>query len=160
MKKTITILLTLSLALGLSACANNDNAASPSATTTPSATVAATPSASASSTAAATGETKTTAKSDPDENGSHAEMTITWDGDTIKAVDWKEYSDGVLKDENYGKEAGDDNFKKAQVAVDASKKYATELVEKQDIDKVDTISGATNSHKLFKQLFEECKKQK
>lgn len=87
-------------------------------------------------------------------------MTVTWDGDTIKAVDWKEYSDGAIKDENYGKESGEDNYKKAQVAIEASKKYPAELVEKQDINKVDAISGATNSHQLFKELFEECKKQK
>lgn len=58
-------------------------------------------------------------------------------------------SKGKVKDENYGKEAGEQNYKKAQKAVEGMKKYPQELVKTQNIDEVDSVSGATVSHKLF-----------
>lgn len=58
-------------------------------------------------------------------------------------------SSGKVKDENYGKDAGEQNYKKAQKAVEGMKKYPEQLVKTQNIDDVDSISGATVSHKLF-----------
>ena len=50
-----------------------------------------------------------TAKSEEDAYGSSAELTVTYDEKgNISEVQWKEYSYGELKDEQYGKEAGDE----------------------------------------------------
>ncbi|KXB44365.1 hypothetical protein HMPREF3188_01260 [Tissierellia bacterium KA00581] len=56
-----------------------------------------------------------------------------------------------IKDENYAKDDGDYNYKIAQKAVKNSKGYADKLVEVQDINKVDSVSGATVSCKRFKE---------
>lgn len=61
-----------------------------------------------------------------------------------------------IKDENYGKEAGDSNYKLAQKAVKGFEKYPKSLMETQDIDKVDSVSGATVSHKLFKEAVKDA----
>lgn len=58
---------------------------------------------------------------------------------------------GKIKDENYGKNSGDKNYKLAQKAVKNFKEYPNELIKKQNIDEVEAISGATISHKLFKE---------
>lgn len=71
-------------------------------------------------------------------------------------------SKGNVKDENYGKEAGEQNYKKAQKAVVGIRKYPEDLVKTQDIDKVDSVSGATVSYKIFvdatKKALEEASK--
>ena len=41
------------------------------------------------------------------------------------------------------------DYQKAQVAVDAMKIYSAQLVETQDLNAVDAISGATVSYKQF-----------
>ena len=52
---------------------------------------------------------------------------------------------GNVKGEEYGK------YKKAQIAVQGFSQYAEKLVEVQDPDMVDAISGATVSNKEFKE---------
>ena len=61
-----------------------------------------------------------------------------------------ENKNNKIKDENYGKDDADFNYKQAQKAVKNSEGYAKKLVEVQDIDKVDSVSGATISYKRFK----------
>ena len=58
---------------------------------------------------------------------------------------------GNVKGEEYGKEAGEEKYKKAQIAVQGFSQYAEKLVEVQDPDMVDAISGATVSNKEFKE---------
>ena len=45
----------------------------------------------------------------------------------------------------------DDKYKKAQIAVQGFSTYADKLVEVQDPDQVDAVSGATVSNKEFKE---------
>lgn len=61
-----------------------------------------------------------------------------------------------IKDENYGKDDADFNYKQAQKAVKNSEGYAKKLVEVQDIDKVDSVSGATVSYKRFKRAVKDA----
>ena len=60
-------------------------------------------------------------------------------------------SKGNIKDENYGKEAGESKYLLAQKSVVGMNQYAEILLEVQDPEKVDAISGATISNKLFKE---------
>jgi len=100
------------------------------------------------------------AESEPDERGNNAYVEITIKDGKIADVVWKELSNGVEKDENYGKVNGvienEENYQKAQNALKASKSYAEKLVEVQDINKVDAVSGATHSHELFVKLVKEA----
>ena len=61
-----------------------------------------------------------------------------------------------IKDENYGKDDADFNYKQAQKAVKNSEGYAKKLVEVQDIEKVDSVSGATISYKRFKSAVKDA----
>ena len=61
-----------------------------------------------------------------------------------------------IKDENYGKDDADFNYKQAQKAVKNSEGYAKKLVEVQDIDKVDSVSVATISYKRFKSAVKDA----
>lgn len=57
---------------------------------------------------------------------------------------------GNIKDESYGKETGETKYLLAQKSVAGMNQYAGILLEVQDPEKVDAISGATISNKLFK----------
>ncbi|PNH18896.1 FMN-binding domain-containing protein [Mageeibacillus indolicus] len=72
------------------------------------------------------------------------------DGKITAAERVEKDAKGEVKDENYGKEAGDTNFAIAQKSVKGASTYATKLVEVQDPDLVDSVSGATVSYKSFK----------
>ena len=71
---------------------------------------------------------------------------------------------GNVKGEEYGSLTGKDSadYKKAQVAVNAIKVYPAQLVETQDLSKVDAISGASISYGQFvettKRAIEEASK--
>ncbi|EFG27553.1 FMN-binding protein, partial [Fusobacterium periodonticum] len=58
---------------------------------------------------------------------------------------------GNVKGDDYGKEAGDEKYRKAQIAVEGFSTYADKLVEVQDPNEVDAVSGATVSNKEFKE---------
>ncbi|NSW90833.1 MAG: FMN-binding protein [Firmicutes bacterium] len=100
------------------------------------------------------------AESQPDDYGNTALVEITIKDGKITDVVWKEMSNGKEKDEDYGKKDGkienQENYDKAQKAIKASKTYGDKLVEVQDINKVDAISGATRSHETFVSLVKEA----
>lgn len=56
-----------------------------------------------------------------------------------------------IKDESYCKEIGGEKYQIAQKAVKGMNQYANMLLEIQNPDFVDVVSGATISHKLFKE---------
>lgn len=79
-------------------------------------------------------------------------LTLTIKDKKITAASFTGYDlFGNVKDKNYGSLTGkdSDDYKKAQVAVDAIKIYPQQLVETQDLSKVDAISGATISYDQF-----------
>lgn len=94
-------------------------------------------------------------QSEPDKHGNYATLKITVKDDRITTVDWKELTkDGKEKDENYGKNPGgkEEDYKKAQNALKISKAFSQKLIEKQDVNKIDGVSGATNSFGKFKEM--------
>lgn len=91
--------------------------------------------------ASSEGDTKSTVK-----------VQITIKDEKITDVIAKEFDkNNKEKGDDYGKEAGDNNYKLAQKAVKGFKNYPKKLIESQNIDEVDSISGSTVSYKLFKE---------
>ncbi len=66
---------------------------------------------------------------------------------------------GNLKDENYGKDAGDLNYKKAQRAVAGMKQYPEMLIELQNVDDIEAVSGASVSLIEFRLAVKEALKK-
>lgn len=103
-------------------------------------------------------------KSSADDRGAYGEATITVTDGKItdcQYVTWQ--SDGIIKDENYGKVNGAisnaDYYQKAQLAVQAMQQYATQLIEVQSPADVDIIAGATISHDQFVEAVETALQQ-
>jgi major membrane immunogen (membrane-anchored lipoprotein) len=93
-------------------------------------------------------------KSSEDDTGAWGEVTITISND--KAADCvfiTRQKDGTVKDENYGKVNGEisnqDFYAKAQLAVRAMEQYAKEYIAKQELEKIDVVSGATIAYNQF-----------
>jgi major membrane immunogen (membrane-anchored lipoprotein) len=92
-------------------------------------------------------------------------VTITVKDNTITECTYKTYEpDGTLKDADYGMQNGEianrDYYNKAQKAIAACEKYASELVETNDVNKIDAISGATincdNFHEAVKDALSQA----
>ena len=93
-----------------------------------------------------------TIESSRDEKLGHSTLTLTIKDKKIVAAEFTGYDlFGNVKDENYGALTGKDSadYKKAQVAVNAIKVYPAQLVETQELGKVDAISGASISYGQF-----------
>lgn len=95
-----------------------------------------------------------TGKSAQNSEGWYQELTITIENHKITAAKFIGFNkDGSIKDENYGKTNGAiENkvyYNKAQAALKANTSYAEALLQKQEVNKVDGISGATESYKMF-----------
>ena len=106
-----------------------------------------------------------TIESSRDEKLGHSTLTLTIKDKKIVAAEFTGYDlFGNVKDENYGALTGKDSadYKKAQVAVNAIKVYPAQLVETQELGKVDAISGASISYGQFvettKRAVEEASK--
>ena len=93
-----------------------------------------------------------TAESSLDEKLGKSVLTLTIKDKKIIAADFEGYDLlGNVKGEDYGSLLGKDSadYKKAQTAVKAIKLYPAQLVETQDLSKVDAISGASISYGQF-----------
>lgn len=91
-------------------------------------------------------------ENDDKDNKDTADVSITiQDGKIVSCTAEFRDSKGNIKGDDYGKETGDDKYKKAQIAVEGFSQYAGKLVEVQDPNEVDAISGATISNKEFKE---------
>ncbi|EFI41962.1 MULTISPECIES: FMN-binding protein [Peptoniphilus] len=95
-----------------------------------------------------------TAQSDPDDWGGKIVLRLTVKDGKIETCEQDNLdSSGQEKNEEYGKIDGKISnpglYKIAQGAVEATKEYPNMLIDKQDINKVEVISGATVSHKCF-----------
>ena len=88
-----------------------------------------------------------------DESGNGAgygEVTIEIKDQKIVSCTFTLYElDGKVKDETYGADLSRENRMKAQKAVQAAEKYASMLVDSENLDGVDVITGATISHNEF-----------
>ena len=93
-----------------------------------------------------------TVESSLDEKLGKSVLTLTVKDKKIAAAEFTGYDlFGNVKGEDYGSLTGKDSadYKKAQVAVKAIKTYPQQLLETQDLSKVDAISGATISYGQF-----------
>jgi major membrane immunogen (membrane-anchored lipoprotein) len=95
-----------------------------------------------------------TGKSGEDDTGAWGEVTITVGGGKIggcEFITWQK--DGTPKDENYGKINGEisnrDYYDKAQLAVEAMKKYAAAYQRSGNLKDVEAVSGATIAYTQF-----------
>lgn len=87
----------------------------------------------------------------------HSEISITVAGHKITAVAFTAYDrDGNVKGVDYGKGMSDSSYKKAQNALKANENYREQLLQKQSLDDVDAISGATISYHQFKESAEQA----
>lgn len=57
---------------------------------------------------------------------------------------------GNIKDENYAKDSSETNYEIAQRSVKEMKKYPQLLIDTQNVDEIDSISGASLSYNEFK----------
>ena len=89
---------------------------------------------------------------------SHVELTIK-DGAIVNVVHTGIDRDGKPKDEHYGEGRDTGIQKKAQVAYKAIDAYASQLVSKKDLAKVDAIAGATVSYDQFKEAVTKAVEQ-
>ena len=91
-----------------------------------------------------------TAESSADDKLGKTDVAITVrnhkiTGVVVKGID----RDGKIKDETYGKNLGEDRYKRAQTAYRSMKMYGDDLVKTQSVDAVDAVAGATVSHTQF-----------
>lgn len=88
------------------------------------------------------------------------EVVLTIESNKITECAMKSYGkDGKLKDETYGDGLDDKNKELAKLAYQGFTQYPSLLVENQDVNKIDAISGATVSYKEFKSAVEDALKQ-
>lgn len=91
-----------------------------------------------------------TGKSSEDDFGGHMEVTITVADGKITDIEVKNLQkDGSEKGEDYGKEAGEEGHKTAQMTLEASQTYGQELTEKGSVEEVEAVTGATQSYNQF-----------
>lgn len=105
-----------------------------------------------------------TARSGPDERGAVGEITLVIEQGKIAKADYKGImKGGHIKDEDYGKTNGrieNKNFyRKAQQALKGTAAYPGKLLETQNPAAVDAVSGATVSHRQFKEAVERALQQ-
>jgi major membrane immunogen (membrane-anchored lipoprotein) len=91
-------------------------------------------------------------------------VTITIKDNTITECTYETYEPGgTLKDSDYGMQNGEvanrDYYNKAQKAIAACEKYAENLVETNDVSKVDAISGATINYDNFQEAVKDALSQ-
>jgi major membrane immunogen (membrane-anchored lipoprotein) len=96
-------------------------------------------------------------RSTADSRGAYGVVKIEVKDGKIASAEFLQYnSDGTVKDESYGKESGEENYKKAQDALENSRQYPEKLVETQNVDKVDAVTGATSSWKQFQEAAKDA----
>ena len=83
-----------------------------------------------------------------------ASRTVT----EVEALD----DDGNVKDAHYGEGSSEANFRMAQTALQGIGEYPKKLIESQNVDGIDAVSGATVSlldfRNAVKQALEEARR--
>ena len=94
-----------------------------------------------------------TAESTADKHHGTGRLTVTIQDHRVTQAEFVGIDrHGEIKGESYGKhgnETDDQSYKKAQNALRANAAYAKQLVEEQDPNKVDAITGASVSYQQF-----------
>ncbi len=98
---------------------------------------------------------KYTVESKPDYEGYYSKATVIIKDGKIKSIDWNIYdSKKRVFDEAYEEVFGNNQHYREQCRKDlsGSKIYGPKLIQVQNIDEVDAISGATWANKKFKEV--------
>jgi major membrane immunogen (membrane-anchored lipoprotein) len=102
-----------------------------------------------------------TGRSGEDDTGAWGEVRLTVGAGKISGcefVTWQK--DGSVKDENYGKINGEISnqvyYDKAQLAVEAMKKYAAGYLRTGSLKDVEAVSGATIAYNQFIEAVENA----
>jgi major membrane immunogen (membrane-anchored lipoprotein) len=91
-----------------------------------------------------------TGRSTNDDTDAYGVVTITLKDNIVSECTFLTYnSNGTVKDDTYGLGGSDDMYQKAQLAVDAMKKYARDFVGHIDPEDVETVTGATIAYNQF-----------
>jgi major membrane immunogen (membrane-anchored lipoprotein) len=102
-----------------------------------------------------------TGESGGDDRGAYGRVTIVIRNGKPESCRFLTYQkDGSVKDENYGKVNGEisnaDYYAKAQLAVEAMKKYEREYNQSKNLEAVQAVSGATIAYDQFREAVEEA----
>ncbi len=96
-------------------------------------------------------------RSTKDSRGAYSTVMVEIADRRIVSVDFLQYNaDGTLKDETYGFQAGEEDYRMAQKALKISSQYAEKLVKTQNVEKVDAITGATTSWEQFQEAAKDA----
>lgn len=95
------------------------------------------------------------AKTDIDGEGFYTEASVTVENGLIAKVDWTIYDSGNKRpfDETYEEVyVGNDHYiQQSRDDWKGSRKYSSDLIESQDLEEVDAVSGATWTNGKFKE---------
>ena len=98
-----------------------------------------------------------TVESSRDEKLGKSILNLTINDGKITNVEFTGYDlFGNEKNESYGSMLSEGDYKKAQIAVKAIKIYPQQLLETQNLDEVDAISGASVSYGQFVETVEKA----
>ena len=98
-----------------------------------------------------------TVESSRDEKLGKSILNLTINGGKITNAEFTGYDlFGNEKNENYGSMLSEGDYKKAQIAAKAIKIYPQQLLETQNLDEVDAISGASISYSQFVETVEKA----
>ncbi len=96
-------------------------------------------------------------RSTDDSRGAYGIVSVKVEGGKIASAEFVQYNaDGTIKGERYGEEAGEENYKIAQKALEQSKKYPEQLMQTQNVEQVDAVTGATTSWKQFQEAAKDA----
>ena len=91
-----------------------------------------------------------TAESSRDEKLGKSILNLTINSGKITNAEFTGYDlFGNEKNESYGSMLSEGDYKKAQIAVKGIRSYPQQLLETQNLDEVDAISGASISYSQF-----------
>lgn len=98
-----------------------------------------------------------TGRSEPDDRGGWAEVTVTIANQAIAAIDYRVLDkDGTEKGEDYGRADNQEFYARAQAAVRAAAEYRRQLQQNPDISRIERISGATISYDQLHQALDQA----
>jgi major membrane immunogen (membrane-anchored lipoprotein) len=102
-----------------------------------------------------------TGKSGEDDTGAWGEVTVTIGAGKVSGCEFvTRQKDGAIKDKEYGKINGEISnqayYDKAQLAVEAMKKYAADYARTGNLKDVEAVSGATIAYDQFLEAVENA----
>jgi major membrane immunogen (membrane-anchored lipoprotein) len=100
-------------------------------------------------------------RSGEDDTGAWGEVTVTINAGKVSGCEFvTRQKDGTIKDTEYGKINGEISnqvyYDKAQLAVEAMKKYAADYARTGSLKEVEAVSGATIAYDQFLEAVENA----